>query len=497
VIIILQLINVHTSKKIEEHMQNYQNQKGFVIPLIIAIVAILTLGGVVLVTNNKKVESPVIVNSNLPAQPTQTSTSTVSCVPEGGIIGANVEGLVCCSGLVHLPVDYSNSGTVTKCGKPSLQDTASEWKTYTNTQYGFSFQYPINAKVEYQDMTDRNDQYIGLYTILETGKFYRAVYLMKNESNISVENYVMNLLKNLKIITLQNIQFNGFSVVNVNSETAEDNERVYFLGLKNVIVKVPVIQTANINDNTESYSTFINSFKSTSASTKFITVLSPNGGESYKVGSQQIIRWNAPISTKTVRIFLESISTHYAGGGVGGYIPDVHIILAQDALNSGSYTTNIPDVATGKYSVLIEGIDNSGKPVVLSDSSDNYFAITSTNSSQTLITIELSVWPDVNSFDLTKQTFQAVNIFDFNACNNPKNPDSSACDRVKNGVKNIKTNSSTIYYYHIDSYKEYHDFNWLYLTTKNWNSTNLPLNIKGVTQNDGSFLASEISMGGQ
>jgi hypothetical protein len=42
-------------------MKTYQ--KGFIIPLIISIIAILIIGGVVFVTQNKKVEAPVVNNS--------------------------------------------------------------------------------------------------------------------------------------------------------------------------------------------------------------------------------------------------------------------------------------------------------------------------------------------------------------------------------------------------------------------------------------------------
>jgi hypothetical protein len=122
--------------------------------------------------------------------------------------------------------------------------------------------------------------------------------------------------------------------------------------------------------------------------------------------------------------------------------------------------------------------------------SDVFIIISTTNQT-------LSVWPNVNSFDLANKTFQAVDIFDFNSCNNPKNPNPSACDRLKSGIKKIKTNSSTIYYKLVDSVKEYHDFNWLYSTVKNWIGPTYPFSIKGVAQSDGSFLASDISMGGQ
>ena len=45
------------------------SKKGFVIPLIITIVAILAIGGVVFVTTNKKVEAPKI---NIPVSTTTT-----------------------------------------------------------------------------------------------------------------------------------------------------------------------------------------------------------------------------------------------------------------------------------------------------------------------------------------------------------------------------------------------------------------------------------------
>ncbi|MGB8816256.1 MAG: hypothetical protein WCC74_03455 [Minisyncoccia bacterium] len=405
-------------------------QKGFVIPLLIGIIAVLIIGGGVYIYTNKKVaETPVAV------QNTATTTSAIK-----------------------------------------------DWKTYTNKKFGYQIKYPndwiydvnlfdesnfgeggiVFCPPEFQDLNSTNGL-TGLKGGCKVGK--------TNGGSISPEAPIALFQYN----SAQNYDCS-------HADLGSDKEGKYCYNLVLTDKKYSSV-----------YSQIFTTFKFTSTSTQpSITVLSPNGGEAYKVGSQQVVTWNAPTSTKTVRIFLESISTHYAGGGVGGYIPDVHIILAQDALNSGSYTTNIPDVTTGKYSVLIEGIDNSGKPVVLSDSSDNYFTITSANSNQTLTTIELSVWLDVNSFNLTSQTFQAVNIFDFNACNNPKNPDPNACDRVKNGVKNIKTNNSTIYYRQSDSIKEYHDFNWLYSTMKNWIGPSWSFTIKGVTQSDGSILASEI-----
>ena len=79
-------------------MQNYKTQKGFVVPLVIAIVAMLALGGVVYFIPNKKAEAPIVINPNVPG-PVSTTTGT------------------------------SNSTFV-----------------YTNTKYGFTLNFPQNWK---------------------------------------------------------------------------------------------------------------------------------------------------------------------------------------------------------------------------------------------------------------------------------------------------------------------------------------------------------------
>ncbi len=75
-------------------MNHYQ--KGFVIPLIITIIAVLAIGGVVYLAPEKKVEAPVVVTPNVPVQ----ATTSVNTSEDKGL------------------------------------------KTYTGTKYGFEFNYP-------------------------------------------------------------------------------------------------------------------------------------------------------------------------------------------------------------------------------------------------------------------------------------------------------------------------------------------------------------------
>ncbi len=53
-----------------------KNQKGFIVPILIAIIAVLIIGGVAYFYQNKKVEAPIInINSNVP---TSTKSTVVT-----------------------------------------------------------------------------------------------------------------------------------------------------------------------------------------------------------------------------------------------------------------------------------------------------------------------------------------------------------------------------------------------------------------------------------
>ena len=99
--------------------------------------------------------------------------------------------------------------------------------------------------------------------------------------------------------------------------------------------------------------------------------------------------------------------------------------------------------------------------------------------------INMTVWPDVKSFDLTNKTFLVTGIgVDYKKYSKP--------------VK-IITNISTIYYTGVGTgdgsiNKEYHDFQWLYSTLKNWIGPEWMFHVNGVRQGDGAVLAREVYM---
>jgi len=108
---------------------NYK--KGFVIPLIISIIAILAIGGGLYFYKNKKVEKQE--NNSVASSTVATSTLVGGDRDSHGCIGS---------------AGYSWCEVKNKCLRP-WEETCSAittnivfWKTYTNTQYGFKVNYP-------------------------------------------------------------------------------------------------------------------------------------------------------------------------------------------------------------------------------------------------------------------------------------------------------------------------------------------------------------------
>ena len=90
--------------------------------------------------------------------------------------------------------------------------------------------------------------------------------------------------------------------------------------------------------------------------------------------------------------------------------------------------------------------------------------------------VDTTVWPDVNSFNLAKMTFEAKDL---------------------NTRENIlvETNSSTKYYKIVNVKPEpsdYFDFQGFYSLMKNWEGPTWRFTLKGIAQENGSVLASEI-----
>jgi hypothetical protein len=136
-------------------MKNYK--QGFVIPLIIAIIALLGIGGSAYVYVNKK-NADKLENSLKEITKNQVATTTNivgndrdehECIGSAGYTWCEVKNK--CLRIWEEECERTpiNSGPGDKDGSstnaPSIS-TTSDWKIYKNEKYGFSFEYPSVLK---------------------------------------------------------------------------------------------------------------------------------------------------------------------------------------------------------------------------------------------------------------------------------------------------------------------------------------------------------------
>ncbi|MDO8604012.1 MAG: hypothetical protein Q7K40_01200 [bacterium] len=105
--------NSHHVRQIRQaHCRQAQYKKGFIAPLLLALITLLLIGG----------GAYVYVQKNQSNQPVTATSTTKTVIPNDK--GTNGE-------------DHTGSGA-----QALLKQQTAGWKMYTNSQYGFSFQYP-------------------------------------------------------------------------------------------------------------------------------------------------------------------------------------------------------------------------------------------------------------------------------------------------------------------------------------------------------------------
>ncbi|MGB8815762.1 MAG: hypothetical protein WCC74_00785 [Minisyncoccia bacterium] len=186
---------------------NYQ--KGFVIPLIIAIVALFAIAFGVYVYKINKAVAP----ANITATTTATST----------IVGGDRDAHGCIGS-----AGYSWCGAKNKCLRvweekceaTSIATTTDEfanWKTYTNTQYGFEIRYPYSYEFTINKASIPN-LYLEIHPSLASKEFgiNLLITVGKLEQNISLDKYVDNFLsKNCSVLSREYRDVNNIRWVEI------------------------------------------------------------------------------------------------------------------------------------------------------------------------------------------------------------------------------------------------------------------------------------------
>ena len=153
-----------------------------------------------------------------------------------------------------------------------------------------------------------------------------------------------------------------------------------------------------------------------------ITILSPNGGERYDIGSPVPIRWSAsnlpPQANNRVSISLVGFSSHGDLVSIQGLYPAIYGISDSSVLNNGSSLGTIPTTVNpgNRYKIRI---NPSCQGCFGYDDSDNYFTITSEAASPTVVTpspvitpvVSIPVSPVITSPTITVTSPNRGNIY--------------------------------------------------------------------------------------
>ncbi len=109
-----------------------------------------------------------------------------------------------------------------------------------------------------------------------------------------------------------------------------------------------------------------------------VTVISPNGGESYAGGSTQAITWSA---SDTGGLATNPIDLYFSSNGGAEWA-----VIATGEANDGTYSWTVPGVESDQCLVKVEASDAAGN--VGSDTSDAVFSITITEETPPSVTVK-------------------------------------------------------------------------------------------------------------
>jgi hypothetical protein len=158
---------------------------------------------------------------------------------------------------------------------------------------------------------------------------------------------------------------------------------------------------------------FYNSFKFTSVVTTSskppITIISPNGGETYKPGQHVAITWNVDQNHSTVQIMVvagKAADGQYSNNGSMASTRGYAIYTGAD---SGSFDWTVPTAypSAGQYLIRIEPQTSNGQASGQVDYSNNYFTIINSTSQSSTASATM-IFPNGGESLMISQTYNLV-----------------------------------------------------------------------------------------
>jgi hypothetical protein len=162
-------------------------KKGFVVPLLLGIIALLVIGGGIYIYQNRKAEAPTVVDTG--TQQTNAQTPPVN-----------------------------------------TQTDNSNWKTYTNTKYGFEIKYSerVSSNVVNSELINFYYDTSEMKKILGAGLIkdnrILTISVMNNNDNLDIETWTKQTdITGFPTKSIKQIKFNGVDAVEKVSGEYNDN----------------------------------------------------------------------------------------------------------------------------------------------------------------------------------------------------------------------------------------------------------------------------------
>jgi hypothetical protein len=314
------------------------SQKGFVVPLLIGIIALLVIGGGVYIYENKKAEVPVVVDTGLQQsdEVQETNTGNTPVINQQNI--SNNPPIIKTTPVTN-PIPVKSSITVLSPNGQEVWVNGSQ-QTIRWTSKGSNATQPVEIILERKSPTDTQFWNIGKIATNQTGS---GSYTWTVSSRDTTGSIVAN--SQYKVLIGRNLA-KGTGPV-------DESDNSFLIAVSN---------------NSTQHS---------------ITVLSPNGGETWVTGKEYTIKWFDTETRSNVNIYAVNVDRGGAGTNISGNISagssgiddsssltwkvgTIHPLSdSLDGMPIAQYPTD-----PGKYKIMI--CNNDTKKC---DSSDNYFNI--------------------------------------------------------------------------------------------------------------------------